>query len=441
MPALPQAIGDSVSIPMAVLDRAGVIIMTNESWERFARENHGGGPEKTGPGVNYLEVCRSACGEGTEGAQEVLAGLRDILDSRKRDFLFEYPCHSPTLQRWFILHANALEGAGGGAVLLHFDITARKEMEARLQEYEVRFRLALQNSPVVLFNQDRGLRYTWINCPVLAWAERDYLGRTDTEILGASDGERLTAIKRAVLKTGVGTRVETTVTFQGDVHYYDLNVEPLRDAAGGVQGITCACTDITPAKRAAAERERLIEELETARRELVRRNLELEALNNEKTQWLAMAAHDLRNPLSAIEANCELLMIDLAAAPPDVTDAVVAVHSSAGFMLKLLDDVLDISVIESGKQRFTSEQIDLRRLIEETIALSRPLGARKKMSIEGRFPEQLPRVAADRPKMAQVMLNLIDNAIKYSPEGTGILVTVDLEPDNVRLSVHDNGPG
>src|SRR5205085_8201083 len=123
--------------------------------------------------------------------------------------------------------------------------SGRKEMEARLQEYEVRFRLALQNSPVVVFNQDRALRYTWINSPVLAWAEQDYIGRTDTEILGAADGERLTAIKRAVLETGVGTRAETAVTFSGQVHHYALNVAPIRNATGAVQGMTCPSADLT----------------------------------------------------------------------------------------------------------------------------------------------------------------------------------------------------
>ena len=417
MPTLTQAIIDSVSAHMAVLNREGVIVLTNASWKRFARENQGGGSEKTGPGVNYFEICRTASGEGSEGAEELLTGLREILEGRKREFVSEYPCHSPTRRRWFALHANALEHPAGGAVLLHLDITARKELEARLREHEERFRLALESSPVVVFNQDRELRYTWINSPVLAWAERDQIGRTDLEILGAADGERLTAIKRAVLETGVGTRVETTVTFEGEVHYYDLNIATMRDDRGAVEGITCACTDITPVKRAAAERERLIEEPESAQRDLVRRNLELETLNKEKTHWLAMAAHDLRNPLSAIEANCELLMDALEADAADATAALDCIHRSTRLMLRLLDDVLDLSVFESGKRGFTLEPTDLHRWVEDIIGISRPLGARKKISLESRLPKRLPTVAVDRPKMTQVVLNLIENAVKYSRRG------------------------
>jgi len=144
------------------------------------------------------------------------------------------------------------------------DITERKRMDDALRTSEERFRVALKNSPVVVFNQDRGLRYTWINSPVLGWAGQDYLGRTDAEIVGGEEGARLMAIKQGVLQSGIGTRTETTVTFMGETHHFDLTVEPLRDALGDVEGVTCAASDVTHLKQAAAERERLIGELQEA---------------------------------------------------------------------------------------------------------------------------------------------------------------------------------
>src|SRR3954453_8607435 len=73
----------------------------------------------------------------------------------------------------------------------------------------------------------------------LAWAEQDYIGRTDKEIVGGPEAEELTAIKRAVLDSGVRSRSETVVTFNGDRHYYDLTVEPMRGSSGTIQGVTC----------------------------------------------------------------------------------------------------------------------------------------------------------------------------------------------------------
>ena len=85
------------------------------------------------------------------------------------------------------------------------DITERKRAEQTLRESEERFRVALKGAPIYVFNQDRELRYTWIDAPGLAWAEKDYLGRTDADIVGGEEGARLTAIKQGVLEDGVGT--------------------------------------------------------------------------------------------------------------------------------------------------------------------------------------------------------------------------------------------
>jgi PAS domain S-box-containing protein len=308
-------------------------------------------------------------------------------------------------------------------------------------EEEERFRAALEHSPVVAFNQDRDLRYTWINSPVLGWAAQDCLGRTDQELVGGPEGDDLTGIKRAVLDSGTGRRVETSVTFNGERHYFDLTVEPMRDSVGSVQGITCCCTDITPMKRAAAERERLIEELEQAQRELLRRNLELEVLNNEKAAWLGMAHHDIRNPLSAILANCELIMNENGVPGEEYRASLKTIYSCSQFMLELLDDVLDISAIESGSQNLRLEPTALSSLVEESIALSRPLVQQKAIQIEAMFREATPVVTLDRRKMVQVFQNLIGNAIKYSTSGAKIEVAIVTDRRSVLITVRDHGPG
>jgi PAS domain S-box-containing protein len=155
-------------------------------------------------------------------------------------------------------------GAVVGMAAISRDITEQRRAQTALRVSEERFRVALKNAPIVVFNQDRELRYTWINSPVLAWAAQDWVGRTDLEILGHEEGEHLTAIKQQVLRSGVGTHTETTVTFHGETHYFDLTVEPLHNYKGDCVGLTCAATDITQLRLSVLEQKRLVADLQNA---------------------------------------------------------------------------------------------------------------------------------------------------------------------------------
>ncbi len=145
---------------------------------------------------------------------------------------------------------------------LQREISDRHLAELALQQSEERFRVALQNSPTTIFNQDTELRYTWIYNPVLGLEIENFLGKLDAELFTSEEVQRLTAIKRRVLETGVGMREETFIPIGEEVRYYDLTVEPLRNLSGEIVGITCVATDITRVKQAEDEIRRLNEILE-----------------------------------------------------------------------------------------------------------------------------------------------------------------------------------
>jgi PAS domain S-box-containing protein len=126
----------------------------------------------------------------------------------------------------------------------------RQRADAALREGERRFRIALQHAPIVVFNQDRDLRYTWVYNPAAMLGNETVIGRTDAELLPADDAARLTRIKRAVLESGKGARGEVRVTLHGQTLFFDMTVEPLRDSAGAVMGITCAASDVTERRHA-----------------------------------------------------------------------------------------------------------------------------------------------------------------------------------------------
>jgi len=148
-----------------------------------------------------------------------------------------------------------------GASAIARDISKRKQAEAALRLSEERFRVALKGAPVVVFTQDLQLRYTWINAPVLAWARQDCIGKTDAEIVGGEEGARLMAIKQEVLRTGAGSRTEVSAAFEGVIHYFDLIVEPLRDAGGTLLGLICSATDITSSKNLIAKLQEALDQI------------------------------------------------------------------------------------------------------------------------------------------------------------------------------------
>jgi PAS domain S-box-containing protein len=131
----------------------------------------------------------------------------------------------------------------------HIDITGRKQAEKALQEEEVRLRVALTPIDMAVFNQDLELRYTWMYQPQIGYTTAQVVGKTDAELLPPDAASKTMEIKRRVLENGMGTRDEVEVAFEDRTLYYDLVVEPLRNLAGKIIGITGASLDITERKR------------------------------------------------------------------------------------------------------------------------------------------------------------------------------------------------
>jgi len=131
---LNQAILDSLKDHIAVLDEQGKIVSVNPAWMRFARANGAKPVDCLRPGASYVAECARAAEEGDEAAQKVLVGLRSVLEGGATLFEQEYPCHSPTEERWFHVAVMRLQRKRGGAVVAHSDVTDRKRAENRLQQ-------------------------------------------------------------------------------------------------------------------------------------------------------------------------------------------------------------------------------------------------------------------------------------------------------------------
>jgi PAS domain S-box-containing protein len=132
------------------------------------------------------------------------------------------------------------------------DVTEANLAGSALPPGEEPFRLALRGSPIIVYRQDSELRHTWIYNPQHGLPIEAVLGKTDADFLLPEEAAFQAAIKRRVMETGVGERVEVRVTVEGEVAFYDLTVEPLRDRSGTIVGITGAATNVTALRQAQA---------------------------------------------------------------------------------------------------------------------------------------------------------------------------------------------
>ncbi len=130
-PDLSAQVLDSLTVAIAVVNRHGIIQATNDAWNRFALDN-GGSPNATGVGTNYLEVCRKAKGKDSMLAAQAAEGISQVLERQQDAFRLEYPCHSPSEKRWFLLHVSPLKGDPEHVVTTHLAITDRKLVEQEL---------------------------------------------------------------------------------------------------------------------------------------------------------------------------------------------------------------------------------------------------------------------------------------------------------------------
>ncbi len=161
-----------------------------------------------------------------------------------------------------------------------------------------------------------------------------------------------------------------------------------------------------------------------------------------KNRVLSMAAHDLRNPLVSIRALTNLLRTGaVGSVTLEQRDVLDTVYDASQSMLDLINDLLEVSVLETGEMKLNPTPTLLAELVAASVKLNNATAEKKGSRIlwqSGKLPSEL---SLDKPKIRQVLNNLLDNAIKFSPSGSTITVATELAPGHCSIMVRDQGPG
>jgi PAS domain S-box-containing protein len=259
-----------------------------------------------------------------------------------------------------------------------------------------------------------------------------------------------------------------TMRYRGAIALLDpetgeaLPVEAIAGKVLSAHGELVGVVTILHDQREALERERLYEQLERASRELedkvrqattelVRQNellrrqaLQLEQASALKSQFLANMSHEFRTPLNAILGYTSMLLQGvMGTLTPQQLKSLSRVDSSARHLLALINDILDISRIEAGKMPMNIEEFPLSTLVAEVLAEVEPIMARTQLSVSRELAADLPEtVTTDRAKVKQIVLNLLTNALKFTPQGwVKVAASYDADTDRVLIAVADSGIG
>lgn len=427
---------------IAVLDANGTIVFVNDAWNRFSAVSRGAPQPDAYLGVNYLSVCRDAVGRGDAAAEQALASLEDVLQARRKEATFEYPCHAPDRERWYVMSVTRFGGEHAPyLVVAHQEITARKQAERALQENERLLRTVLESLPVGVWVMDARGRIVHGNAASLRiWAGARYVG---PEEFGAYKGWWLSTGKPIAADEWAAARAirngETSLDEEIEIECFDTTHKiilnsalPLYDAGGERIGAVILNQDITDRKRAEAEREAMLEEKARLRTAAVK-------ASRMKDEFIASLSHELRTPLQAVLGWAATIRQGVND-PVLCQRAAAAIERNARIQAQLLDDTLDVSRIVHGTLTIDEVNVDFAALVAEVIESLRPTALEKGLNVvEHASPGA--DVQGDPIRLQQVVWNLLNNAMKFTPPGGRIDVATGVRDGWVELSIHDTGRG
>jgi PAS domain S-box-containing protein len=350
-----------------------------------------------------------------------------------------------------VVSVTALRDDLGGIIgylLIGTDNTARKQIEAeqkqldqRLRDQQFYTRSLIESNIDALMTTDPAGIITDVNKQMEALT-----GCTRDELIGApfknyfTDPERAEAAIKRVLSGSKVTDYELTARARdGKETVVSYNATTFHDRDRKLQGVFAAARDVTERKRFEKRQQEDNVELERAKAAAEKANLA-------KSDFLSSMSHELRSPLNAILGFAQLMISDT---PPPTASQVASIDPilhAGWYLLELINEILDLAQIESGKLALSLEPTSLAEVMVECQAMIEPQG--QKRGIGMTFPRfDIPCfVDADRTRLKQVIINLLSNAIKYNRANGA--VTVDWKfnpggssPERVRVSVRDTGAG
>jgi PAS domain S-box-containing protein len=343
------------------------------------------------------------------------------------------------------------------------DVTERKRMEEALRQSEAKYRTLTESLNELIYRSDpKTFVATYVNSAVetvFGYTSEEWLNDPELwdKTIHPDDRERVFALlEKAQAKMEPFAYEYRIIRKDGSEGWVEDHVSWEKDGKGRLVSVNGVVYDITERKRMEQEIQDKNEELEAQNEELRMQNEEIAAQQNElleknrelaeatqaKSEFLASMSHELRTPLNAVIGFSELMLDGV---PGEINEKqkeyLDDILTSGQHLLSLISDVLDLSKIEARKLELQLETVNLIDVINDAIQSVKPMLDDKKQQLETVVGRKTLQVRADRNRLRQVLLNLVSNAIKFTPAGGQLRIEVVEVEDWCQVTVNDNGIG
>ena len=310
------------------------------------------------------------------------------------------------------------------------DITDRKKAEEALHESEAKYStLVEQAQDVILIIQDNVFKFVNSSIEKISgYTKKEIIGKPFINFI-APESKKLVA-ERYIARMA-GTKIPSF--YGAKILCKDGTIKDVEISAGKIQyngryAGMAIIRDITKRKK--------VEE------KIQQQNIQLKKLDELKTAFLNITSHELRTPMSAIKGYVQMLLRQtLGDINEEQKNSLDVILRNTNRLDGLIQDILDVSRLESGTMKFISGKTDIKTLVGQTAETMQPFAGRKEITISADIEEGVPNLIVDGERIKQVMMNLVSNAIKFSPDGSIVNVKARKEKNDVLFEVQDFGRG
>jgi PAS domain S-box-containing protein len=376
-------------------------------------------------GKAVWEALPEVAGQGYEEFLDRVYSTGEAWATRAMPIAIQREPDGPIVQRYIDLVYEPYRDQYGttiGIFAQGYDVTDAVEAQAAKRESDERLRDGMDATKMVVWDWDFAtgeLAYSDNIALVLGCSPSSM--DSVSEFIHPEDRSRIAAAHRIALD-GAGTYQEVVRFIRpdnGEQIWIDSRGKIQYASDGGAASMRGVTVDVT---------------------ERIRAELELREANHKKDEFLAMLAHELRNPLAPISTAAEMLRLT-ATSDARIRKASAVISRQVKHMTSLVDDLLDVSRVTRGLVQLEKEYMDIKAAVSSAVEQARPLIEARHHNLTVRTDAAYSTVLGDRTRLVQVIVNLLNNAAKYTPQGGEIALVVHAEEGCVDISVSDNGIG